>query len=87
MPDHCSHCNQKFEPEPGYYYGAMFISYILSAFLFLGIAGVCILGFGMSVNATFAIIISLGIVLFFYTARISRVLWIHTTVKYDAQYE
>ena len=39
MPERCPVCHQKFEPEPGFYYGAMFLSYIFSAFFFLGIVG------------------------------------------------
>ncbi len=83
MPERCNHCDQKFEPAPGFYYGAMFISYALSSFLFLAIAGIGIIFLGMTVNQVFAIIITLGILLFFYTARISRVLWIYFEVKYD----
>lgn len=34
MHKHCPHCNLRFEREPGFFFGAMFISYILSVFLF-----------------------------------------------------
>jgi uncharacterized protein (DUF983 family) len=27
MPSNCSHCNNKYEIEPGYWFGAMYISY------------------------------------------------------------
>ncbi|GAA3998751.1 hypothetical protein GCM10022408_07060 [Hymenobacter fastidiosus] len=27
MPAHCPVCNQAYEPEPGFYWGAMFVSY------------------------------------------------------------
>jgi len=27
MNDKCSHCGQSFMPEPGFYYGAMYMSY------------------------------------------------------------
>lgn len=27
MHDYCQECNASFEPEPGFYFGAMFISY------------------------------------------------------------
>lgn len=27
MPSHCPVCGQAYEPEPGFYWGAMFISY------------------------------------------------------------
>lgn len=29
MHTHCSHCNHKFEKEPGYFFGSMFVSYAL----------------------------------------------------------
>ena len=31
MHDRCNNCDQTFEPEPGFYFGAMFISYALTA--------------------------------------------------------
>jgi uncharacterized protein (DUF983 family) len=30
----CSHCGIAFEPEPGFYYGAMFVSYAITVALF-----------------------------------------------------
>jgi uncharacterized protein (DUF983 family) len=35
MKSNCSHCGLAFEPEPGFYYGAMFVSYALSVLLLL----------------------------------------------------
>ena len=29
MNTHCSHCGVKFEPEPGFFWGAMYFSYAL----------------------------------------------------------
>ena len=29
MHEKCAFCNQDFEPEPGFYFGALFISYTL----------------------------------------------------------
>lgn len=29
--DRCPKCDQTYEPEPGFYYGAMFVSYAFSA--------------------------------------------------------
>lgn len=34
MPEACPCCGQKTEPEPGFYYGAMFSSYILCVGIF-----------------------------------------------------
>ena len=33
MPDNCPHCNLSFMPEPGFYYGAMFMSYVVTVAL------------------------------------------------------
>lgn len=35
MHEHCPACGQKTEPEPGFYYGAMYVSYGLSVGIFL----------------------------------------------------
>lgn len=83
MPKNCSVCNQKFMPEPGFYYGAMFISYIMTAFIFLGFIAICMFGFGLDVNTSFillAVLIAIGFIWFF---RISRSIWIHINVPYE----
>lgn len=33
MPDHCPNCHLAFMPEPGFYYGAMFMSYVVTVAL------------------------------------------------------
>ncbi|GAB3227327.1 DUF983 domain-containing protein [Hymenobacter seoulensis] len=35
MPEHCLVCGQAYEPEPGFYWGAMFISYAFSTAIML----------------------------------------------------
>lgn len=86
MPKNCKVCKQKLEPEPGFYYGAMFISYIFTSFVILAIAGLCIIGFGWGVYGTFALIIFLCIISFLWVVRISRSIWIHIVVHYDPEY-
>lgn len=39
MNAHCANCGMTFEPEPGFYFGAMFISYAFSVAL-LAVIGV-----------------------------------------------
>ena len=34
MPAHCPVCNVAYEPEPGFYWGAMFVSYGFSVAIF-----------------------------------------------------
>lgn len=33
--EHCSHCGLKYSKEPGFYYGAMYVSYALGVALFV----------------------------------------------------
>jgi len=85
MNDHCDHCGQKFMPEPGYYFGAMFISYIWTAWTCLAIVGFCMLVLGWSVEASFVLLIAISAISYFWVARISRSMYIHIDVKYDKE--
>jgi len=86
MPYSCDVCEQRFEPEPGYYYGAMFLSYILSSGILLPIALFVVFYFKWSVNSAMGLIIFLGIMLYIRILRFSRSLWIHIMVKYKPKY-
>lgn len=41
MPEHCPVCGQAYEPEPGFYWGAMYISFAFSVGIML------VVGFGV----------------------------------------
>lgn len=79
----CDHCKLDFEPEPGFYYGAMFISYIITAFLFLAIALLLVFYFKWSVNGAMLVVIIVGMLIFLKILRVSRSVYIHMLVKYD----
>ena len=86
MHRNCEVCNQRFEPEPGFYFGAMFISYIISGFLFVGIALTLVFAFNWSFNAAMGLVLFIAIISFFKLMRISRSMWIHFIVNYDPNY-
>ncbi|HMT51831.1 MAG TPA: DUF983 domain-containing protein [Saprospiraceae bacterium] len=83
MPVNCPVCNQKYEPEPGFYYGSMFLSYIFSAFFFLGIMGLCLIVFKMSLNASMGVLLLTAALTYLFFLRMSRSIWINLMVKYD----
>ena len=85
MPDRCEVCGQKTMPAPGFYYGSMFVSYIITGFLYLGIIWALVGGYGFSVNQAFAILLIFVAITYFKTARLSRSIWIHAMVKYDKE--
>ncbi len=83
MRSHCPVCNQDFEPEIGFYYGAMFISYIFTGFFALFFVMIVHWVFGWSLFASFvALVVVLGF-FFVYIFRLARSIWIHIIVAYD----
>jgi hypothetical protein len=83
MPEKCSICKQPYFPEPGFYYGAMFISYIITGWFSLFLVGGLIILAGWSVEASFALLIAVMILLFIWFFRFSRAIWINIHVKYN----
>ncbi len=86
MNDSCEVCGQKFEPEPGFYFGAMFISYILSGWIYVLLALMLVFGFGWTFNSAMVVVLIFAALTFFKLVRFSRSIWIHLMVKYDPQY-
>ncbi len=83
MHERCDCCQLKYESEPGYFFGAMFVSYIMTGWLFLGIIAFCMMVLGWGINASFAMLIVIAALLYFWIARISRSIFINVDVKYD----
>lgn len=80
----CQCCGQSFEPEPGFYLGVMYTSYILHAILFvlLIFAFYQIVGsrnlFSLGLLFLLAVLALLPI-----TFRFARSIWIHLWVRYE----
>lgn len=80
----CPCCGQPFEPEPGFYLGAMYTSYALHAviILLIIIAFSNIWGsrnlFSLGLFFLVAVIALLPV-----TFRLSRVIWLHIWVRYE----
>jgi uncharacterized protein (DUF983 family) len=78
MKEHCDVCGYGFRREPGYFFGAMYVSYglgvlqAISTFLLLYfISG------GLSIEWTAAIIITVLFLFAKWNFRLSRVIWIY----------
>lgn len=83
MFERCEKCGQNFEPEPGFYFGAMIISYIISSVVFLGTALILVFGLEWSVGASLTTVIVLGLIGYLKLLRLSRSLWLHMMVRFD----
>lgn len=86
MHKRCPVCDLNYEPEPGFYFGAMFISYAISAFILLPMALFAVFKFGWNANQAMALMIGVGAISFLKTLRISRSAWLNVMVPYDPSY-
>ncbi|WP_337968697.1 DUF983 domain-containing protein [uncultured Flavobacterium sp.] len=83
MNDHCSHCGLKYQIEPSFFYGAMYVSYGLNVAVGIAAFIVSFVFFKTSIEESFiAIVVSL-ILLFPFVLRLSRNLYINMFVSYD----
>jgi uncharacterized protein (DUF983 family) len=83
MHESCSVCAEKFDKEPGFYQGAMYVNYALSVAAGVGWFIIIYLLFGFDpliFVISFSIVLLLLLPLMF---RIGRLLWINFFVKYN----
>jgi len=83
MHKNCLVCNQSTEPEPGYYFGAMFISYIWTGWLCLFSVGFTMIFLKWSIAQSFALLIAAFVLTFFWIMRVSRSIYINIDIPYD----
>lgn len=90
MNDYCSNCGMKFELEPGYFYAAMYVSYMLNV---VQIITTSILTFYISGGSDqpwlyITVILSVIFLLAPVNYRYSRVIllhWLSPKVKYNPE--
>lgn len=83
MYQHCPKCELDYFPEPGFYYGSMFISYIWTGWMSLLIVAILNWWLGFSQTTAFVVLFFFLLVNFVYIFRISRLMWLNMHVKYD----
>ena len=83
MHSKCPDCGLNFIPEPGFYYGAMFLSYIMNAFLIVAVFVTYILLTPKFSELYSILYIAATIVVCApYTYRLSRSVWLNFLVNY-----
>jgi uncharacterized protein (DUF983 family) len=83
MPEQCPNCQQSYMPEPGFYYGAMFISYIFMGWFCLFFVMFFHWILDWSITKSFLLLIAVCALIFVYVFRLARSIWINLMVKYD----
>ena len=83
MNDHCGHCGLKYQIEPSFFYGAMYVSYGLNVAVGIAAFIVSFVFLGATIEQSFLAIVITLIVLFPFVLRLSRNLYINMFVSYD----
>lgn len=83
MPDNCPSCNQKYWLEPGFYYGAMYISYGLTVALSVAVFVAMIVLWEFDIMWYLGLNFGSILLLFPPIFRLSRSIWINIFVKTD----
>lgn len=77
MNDECDHCHTSFFPEPGFYTGAMYVSYALA----IPVAFLVAMGLSYGLGASDGVSLGAMIVSILLTTpinfRLSRLIWLH----------
>ncbi len=83
MYEKCDHCGLRYELEPSFFYGAMYVSYAFQIALFVAVF-VAIQVLYPQADTWVYIVGVIGCVLLLFPAiiRYSRTIWIHIFVKY-----
>ena len=83
MNDTCSHCGLKYQIEPSFFYGAMYVSYGLNVGIGIAAFIISFLFFSSSLKVAFIVIIAAIVLSFPFVLRWSRNIYINMFVSYD----
>jgi hypothetical protein len=77
MNAECPHCNASLIPEPGFYFGAMFVSYAINVAIFVSCWLILYLFFEPSDTVYITVIAIAALVFTPFNYRASRLLWLY----------
>ena len=87
MHSHCEHCGLRYEREAGFFYGAMYVSYMLNIALFVNAVLIWYLFVEDLVDWRIYIgayvLITILLVPLIY--RFSRSIWLYMMIKYEPE--
>ncbi len=87
MNEKCSHCGLKYQIEPSFFYGAMYVSYGLNVALSIAAFIVSYLIFKSSLKVAFIAILISNVVFFPFVLRWARNIYINMFVSFDKKYK
>jgi len=87
MNENCSHCGLKYQIEPSFFYGAMYVSYGLNVAIGIAAFIISYVIFNASLKIAFFSIIASIVLSFPLVLRLSRNIYINTLVSYDKDFK
>ena len=82
MPKYCDHCQLKYEPEPGFFYGAMYVSYALSIII-AGLAWFALTMLGFEFWVVIWSVVPILLIAIPALFKVSRAAWLNFFVHYS----
>lgn len=85
MQDRCANCNLNFTPEPGFYFGASYMSYIFGTALS---GTIWFTMYHLKIDKTLPLLLTIFSALILaapYNFKISRAAWLHIFVRYKKE--
>jgi len=83
MHDDCPRCKTHLYMEPGFYWGAMYVSYTICSGLCFGLFLLAYFGFGWTLTGSFVFLTILVMLSSPYVYRLSRCIWFSAFTRYD----
>ncbi|TDB64512.1 DUF983 domain-containing protein [Arundinibacter roseus] len=84
LNESCEFCQESFKREPGFYIGAMYVSYALSVALTVASFVVFVVTLDMDINYVLAALLPTIIILLPILFRTARIIWINIFVSYSS---
>ncbi len=85
MNETCSHCGLKYQLEPSFFYGAMYVSYGLNVGIGIAVFVIAFVLLKLDIKTSFFSIITSLVVLYPLVLRWSRNIYINMFVEYEAE--
>lgn len=86
MNESCSDCNLKYEREPGFFYGALYVSYALTSGIFIIWFLADLLWLHMDAVTLVILVVSTMLVLFPVVFRSARIIWLNFFIRFDKKF-
>ena len=83
MHENCSHCGLRYQIEPSFFFGAMYVSYGLNVGVGIAVFAISYLIFDSGIKTSFIAITAVLVILFPILLRLSRNIYINMFVCYD----